>query len=533
LTNFREIGTINKVFQDVVNRYPEKTALIFNDQKYTFSELHKMVEKVAAYLYGNGISKEDRVIIYLPHLAQWIAIWLGLQKIGAIAVPVTHFYGFEELVYIGNDSDVETIFCSDRNVEQVIAASEKKPFKKIIVIGEMPDTKKFSGLSGAEIVSFNKILQQDISSLPSVEVGRKDIAEILYTGGTTGTPKGVPITNINFLEAIEVKRNEIEPLIPKGEGVAVQGAPLNHIMGQELGLCSLLSGDTLILLPRMDLEILFSQIEKHKASVLFGTPTFCRMILEHDKLDNFNLKSLKYVFTAGEALPPEVSRKWYKKFNIPIFHGLGTTETCGGIAGTNAGEPFPEGTVGKEVPTKKVMLVNPETLEPISVANEPGELLVHSENMVTGYWNKPEETARHFINLDGKIWYKTGDIVRMDEDGWIFFVDRSVDMIKHKGYRVAATKVEAVLYKHDAVFECCVVGVPDDKVGERIKAFIVPQKGKEGVSADDLIKWCSERLSSYEVPSDIEFTNDLPKSAVGKILRRKLRDQERQKLENK
>ena len=199
-------------------------------------------------------------------------------------------------------------FCSDRNVEQVIAASEKKPFKKIIVIGEMPDTKKFSGLSGAEIVSFNKILQQDISSLPSVELVGK-ILQKYYILVAPLVPKGSTITNINFLEAIEVKRNEIEPLIPKGEGVAV-GRPLNHIMGQELGLCSLLSGDTLILLPRMDLEILFSQIEKHKASVLFGTD-FCRMILEHDKLDNFNLKSLKYVLQL-ERHSLQVSRKWYK-----------------------------------------------------------------------------------------------------------------------------------------------------------------------------------------------------------------------------
>ncbi|MGI6328647.1 MAG: class I adenylate-forming enzyme family protein [Dethiobacteria bacterium] len=521
-----EFGTINEVFQDTVSRFPDKTALIFNDQKYTFSELHKMVEQVAAYLYSSGISKQDRVIIYLPHLAQWVVIWLGLQRIGAAAVPVTHFYGHEELVYIGTDSEVETIFCNDKNVNQVITAAEKRPFKRIIVVGDK--AADLPVVEGVDILSFDSIMQQKVSPLPAINIDKKDLAEILYTGGTTGTPKGVPISNINFLEAIGVKRNEIEPLVPKGSGVAVQGAPLNHIMGQELGLCSLLSGDTLVLLPRMDLDVLFSQIEKYKASVLFGTPTFCRMILEHDKLDNYNLNSLLYVFTAGEALPPEVAKRWFDRFKKPIYHGLGTTETCGGVAGTNAGEPFPEGTVGKVVPTKKVKLVNPETLEPVAV-NEPGELLVHSENMVTGYWKKPEETARHFIHLDGKMWYRTGDIVRMDEEGWIFFVDRSVDMIKHKGYRVAATKVEAVLYKHDAVFECCVVGVPDEKVGEKIKAFIVTKEGMKNVTAEELIEWCSGRLSSYEVPNSVEFTDALPKSAVGKILRRKLRDQERQK----
>ncbi len=521
-----KFGTINEVFQDIVNRFPEKTALIFEDRKYTFSELHKLAEQVAGYLHSNGISKQDRVIIYLPHLAQWVAIWLGLQRIGAAAVPVTHFYGYEELAYIAADSEVDTVFCNDKNLNQVLTASKNRPFKRIIVVGGKPAAAPAA--EGVDILTFDSILQQKAAPLPAIEIDKKDLAEILYTGGTTGTPKGVPISNINFLEAIGVKRNEIEPLVPKGKGVAVQGAPLNHIMGQELGLCSLLSGDTLILLPRMDLDVLFSQIEKYKASVLFGTPTFCRMILEHDRLDNYDLNSLLYIFTAGEALPPEVARKWYGRFKKPIYHGLGTTETCGGIVGTNAGEPFPEGTVGKVVPTKKVMLVNPETLEPVAV-NEPGELLVHSENMVTGYWKKPEETARHFIQLDGKMWYRTGDIVRMDEEGWIFFVDRSVDMIKHKGYRVAATKIEAVLYKHEAVFECCVVGVPDEKVGEKIKAFVVAKEGMKNVTAEELIAWCGERLSSYEVPGSVEFTDALPKSAVGKILRRKLRDQERQK----
>jgi long-chain acyl-CoA synthetase len=180
------------------------------------------------------------------------------------------------------------------------------------------------------------------------------------------------------------------------------------------------------------------------------------------------------------------------------------------------------------VPAKQAKLVDPDTLELVPT-NTPGELLVSSENMVDGYWNKPEETALHFINLDGKLWYKTGDILRMDENGWLFFVDRSVDMIKHKGYRVAATKIESVLLKHDAVSECCVVGVPDKDVGEKIKAFVVPKMDARDITADKLIQWCSERLATYEVPQYIEFRNTLPKSAVGKLLRRKLRDEERQK----
>jgi long-chain acyl-CoA synthetase len=252
------------------------------------------------------------------------------------------------------------------------------------------------------------------------------------------------------------------------------------------------------------------------------------MILEHDKLKNYDFSSLAYVFTAGEAMPKEVARRWEKVFEKKVYNGLGSTETCGGITGTPVEEQYPEGTAGKVVPNKEVKLIDPDTMERVP-PGEPGEALVHARHMVTAYLNKPEETARHFINIDGKIWYRTGDIVRIDENGWTFFVDRSVDLIKHKGYRVAATIVEAALYKHDDVYECCVVGVPDEKVGEKIKAFVILKAGAKGVTEDELIKWCQESLSSYEVPNCIEFRTELPKSAVGKILRRKLRDEERKK----
>jgi long-chain acyl-CoA synthetase len=178
------------------------------------------------------------------------------------------------------------------------------------------------------------------------------------------------------------------------------------------------------------------------------------------------------------------------------------------------------------------MLIDPDTLEPIHPnSDEPGELLVSSEHMTRAYWNKPEETAERFVNLDGKVWYKTGDILSIDKDGWAYFHDRSVDLIKHKGYRVAASKVEAVLQENPAVIASCVVGVPDPKVGERIKAFVVLKEDVKGVTAYDLIRWCSERLAYYEVPQYIEFRDMLPKSKVGKLLRREIRSQERRKLE--
>jgi len=524
--------TIDATFRELVKNRPNRTAIIFKNKKYSFAELDGMVEKIAAYLAEKGVKKQERAIIYLPHMPQWVGAWLAMQRLGAVAVPVTHFYGYEELSYIGKDSEARIIFCADRNLDQVIKAAKNSLFERIIVVGDEFSAQSIERTPAkeVEIISFSSILSGNYPLLPAIQVKSSDIAEILYTGGTTGLPKGVPLSNILLLEAIQVSRDMSESVVPKGEAVALQGVPLNHIFGQEVGLGALLFGDTLILLPRMDLEDLFSHIEKYKASIFFCTPTLCRMILEHENVENYDFSSLVYVYTAGEALPVEVARKWTQKFKMPLYNGLGSTETCGGISLTPAGQPFPEGTGGKISPIKQVKLLDPDTQEPVS-PGEPGELYVASENMVTAYLNKPEETALHFVQMDGRMWYKTGDIVRIDKDGWLFFVDRSVDMIKHKGYRVAATKVEGVLYKHPAVVECCVVGVPDPKVGEKVKGFVVLKAGYEDVTAEELINWCSERLASYEVPSMVEFRETLPKTAVGKILRRQVRDEERRKQE--
>ena len=528
----QHLNTINEVFRHTVKQYSDKTALVFKNEQYTFSELDQLIEKVAAYFYSKGLRKQERIIIYLPHMSQWVISWLAMQRIGVTVIPVTHFYGNEELGYIAKDSEAKTILCMDRNFEQVIKASAVSPFNRIIVVGDefnLESEPSFDG-KALEIISFSSILKESISPLAAVPIEANEYVEILYTGGTTGFPKGVPISHNMLLTTMNRKRGEFELLVPRGKGVALQGAPLNHILGQEMGLASLLSGDTLVLLPRMDLEDLFAHTEKYKVTTFFGTPTLYRMILEHEKSDNYDLSSLAYVFAAGEAMPREVARKWEQKFGKKIYCGYGSTETVGGICEISVDETFPEGTIGKVVRNKEVKLVDPDTMEPVP-PGEAGEVLVYAKNMVTAYLNKPEETAKHFINIDGKTWYRTGDIVRFDENGWAFFVDRSVDLIKHKGYRVAATKVEAALYKHDAVHECCVVGVPDKKVGEKIKAFVILKAGAKGVTENELIQRCQESLSSYEVPNYIEFRTELPKSAVGKILRRKLRDEERQKLD--
>jgi long-chain acyl-CoA synthetase len=540
-------GSVYEAFKTNAEKSPDKIALIYLGKKYTYSQLKEMSEHLARALYKLGIRKQDKVMIYQPHAPQWIIEWLALQRMGAVAVPITHFYGPREIQYIANDSGAETIFCMDTNFGYVTKVLSSTHLKRIVVatMSEvLPWWKKMIGRLynripegkfnvGENIVTFNSLLQKELPPLPSSLSSKgEEIIELVYTGGTTGFPKGVPLSCAIFLLSTNEQRKASEGVIPRGEDTVIQGAPLFHVLGQEVGIGALLSGDTLVLLPKMFLDAIFDHIERFKITSFFGTPTMYRMVLEHDRVDYYDLSSLKYCFCSGDTLPLEVANKWAKKFGIPICQGYGASETCGGVFMTPAEKAFPERTVGKLVPHWRVMLVHPDTLEPMPPeSDEPGELLVSSEQMIRTYWNKPEETAERFVNVDGRVWYKTGDILSIDKDGWAYFQDRSVDLIKHKGYRVAASKVEAVLQENPAVIASCVVGVPDLKVGERIKAFVVLRQDVKGVTAYDLIRWCSERLVYYEVPQYIEFRDMLPKSKVGKLLRREIRSQERRKLE--
>ena len=526
LGNFK---TIKDAFLDTVEKYPDKTAIIYQGTNYTYAEVDRFAEKIAAYFNQKGLKKQERVILYLPHMPEWINIWLAMQRLGVAVLPVTHFYGHGEISYMANDSGTRIIFCGEKNFDQVAKASESHHFDKIIIVGDNYDKElaKQVAAKDTEIISYTDVINAATAPLPDIQVEPTDLAEVLYTGGTTGFPKGVPLTNTLLMTAMRTKRGEFDPILPYGTGVALQGAPLFHILGKELGISSLLSGDALILLAKMDVEDIFKNIESYKVTTFFSTPTLLRMMLDHENVDKYSFDSLVYVFAAGEALPPEVNKRWLERVKRPIYQGYGSTETCGGISGTPVGVDFPFGTIGKIVPTKKTLLYNPDTEAP-AAPGETGELFVSSEDMVTAYLNKPEETAAHFVQIDGKTWYKTGDIVRFDENGWLFFVDRSVDMIKSKGYRVAATKVESAVYKFEAVSECCAVGIPDEKEGEKLKVFVVLREGFEGTKPEDITAWCKDKLSSYEVPYLVEFTKELPKSPVGKILRRKLRDAERE-----
>lgn len=533
-------------FAELARKSPNKPALFYLGTPYTYKKLRDLVDTFAQSLENLGVSSGESMLIYLPNSVQWVISWLASIRMGVVAVPIAPVYTPRDVEYIANDSGVKTVVCMDKNFGYVKEVINKTSIRHVIVtelLDSLPLYKRVFGRlsgkissgkvgSGEGIYRFSKLIRNGTPSKRTVPPEKDKIAEILYTGGTTKHPKGVPITHGIFLAgAVEQSGDVRKILIPSETDVTYGSAPMFHILGQALGLNNILSGGgTLILDPRVNLDVIFDSIQRLKVKSIIGVPAFYRMILEHDRLEQYDLGSLKYCFCGGDVLPKEVANRWLAKFGFPLAQGYGTTETCGGVAMCFAGEDFPLTSIGRVLPSKQIKIVDQNTLEP-APQGSPGELLVHAKEMVSAYWRKPEETDDSFVELEGKRWYRTSDVVHMDEAGYIYFVDRTVDVIKHKGYRISASEIEAVLQENPAVIASAVVGLPDKNVGERIKAFVVLKSDIKGVTGYDLIKWCRERLPPYKVPQYIEFRDMLPKSKVGKLLRREIRSDEKRRAE--
>jgi long-chain acyl-CoA synthetase len=290
----------------------------------------------------------------------------------------------------------------------------------------------------------------------------------------------------------------------------------------------LTKGNAAILVPIPQVDAILEDIERTKASLFLGAPMLYRMILENDRLDYYDLSSLKYCWSGGDVLPSEMYNRWLAKFKIPIRQVYGSTEV-GFVAVSPLDRDPVQGSLGFPLPSRQVRVVDPDTMEDVPQGTT-GELIVTSEYIPKGYWNNPEETAKAYVELDGQVWYRMNDFVRMDEDGQLYYIDRSADVIKCKGFRVSCSEIEAVLQDHPAVIGACVIGVPDRKVGERIKAFVVLKPDARGVGGNELTKFCRDRLAAYKIPGYIEFRDMLPKSKVGKLLRREIRDEERRRI---
>ena len=534
-------------FDRMCERYPDRTAVLYLGERFSYSNLKELSERFAGSLVDIGVKKGDRVMIYISNCIQWVIAFLGIQKIGAVVVPVSPIYTSFEIEYMIKDSGTETIICLDTNscyVKEVFASTGLKRAIVTNLVDLLPFWKRYLGVlfdkiphgkvdRDRRVYPFRSLLKH--SPLKSrVELDPwNDLSYILYTGGTTGFPKGVPGNHIGMTSYVnDVTEDVAAGHLKEGEDVYIAVNPLFHIMALGLFMSiGLNKGNTTLLMPIPQVDAILETIERHRGRWLLGVPALYRMILENDRLDYYDLSSLTYCYCGGDVLPAEVFNRWRERFGVPIYQVYGSTE-AGHVTYSRIDKNPKANTVGLPIKSRECIVVDPETLKPVP-PGESGELLVTSPYTVKEYWNKPEETEYSYVKLNDKIYYRMSDFVFQDTDGQLVYVERSADIIKHKAYRVSASEVEAVLQDHATVIGACVIGIPDPKVGERIKAIVVLKEDARGVGGAELTKWCRDRLAPYKVPQYIEFRDMLPKSKVGKLLRREVRDEERRRIEKK
>jgi long-chain acyl-CoA synthetase len=532
-------------FDRMSERYPDRTAVLYLGEHFSYNQLRDLSERFAGALVDLGVKKGDRVLIYISNCIQWVIAFLGIQKLGAVIVPVSPIYTSYELAYMIEDSGAETIICLDTNFCYAQEVFSDTGLKRAIVTNLadlLPLWKRYLGVlfdkiphgkieRDNRIYSFKSLLKHEpMQSQVDIDPW-KDLSYILYTGGTTGFPKGVPGNHIGMTSYVNDVTDDVAgEHLKEGEDIYLAANPLFHIMA--LGLLMSLGlnkGNTTLLMPAPQIDAILETIQRYRARWLLGVPAFYRMILENDRLERYDLSSLRYCYCGGDVLPLEVFKRWQENFGIPIYQVYGSTEAGHVTYSRIEEEPKPT-TIGLPLKSRECIVVDPATLETVS-AGESGELLVTSPYTLKEYWNKPEETKHSYVEIKDKIYYRMGDFVCQDADGELIYVERSADIIKHKGFRISASEIEAVLQDHQTVIGACVVGVPDEKVGERVKAIVVLKEDARGVGGAELIKWCRERLAAYKVPGYIEFRDMLPKSKVGKLLRREIRDEERRRLD--
>jgi len=532
-------------FERMSERYPDRTAVLYLGERFSYSHLRELSERFAGSLIGMGVKKGDRVMLYISNCIQWVIAFLGIQKIGAVVVPVSPIYTSFEIEYMINDSGTETIICLDTNFCYVKEVFEKTGLKRAIVTNLadlMPFWKRYLGVlfdkiphgkvdRDSSVYSFRRLLKHP-PLRSEIELDPwNDLSYILYTGGTTGFPKGVPGNHIGMTSYVnDVTEDVAGGYVKEGEDVYIAVNPLFHIMALGLFMSlGLNKGNTTLLMPTPQVDAILESIQRHRVRWLLGVPALYRMILENDRLDYYDLSSLTYCYCGGDVLPIEVFNRWKERFGVPIYQVYGSTE-AGHVTYSRLGKEPKPSSIGLPLKSRECIVVDQNSMKPVP-PGESGELLVTSPYTVKEYWNKPEETEYSYVQLSGKVYYRMSDFVCQDTDGELVYVERSADIIKHKGYRVSASEVEAVLQDHSTVIGACVIGVPDPKVGERIKAIVVLKEDARGVGGSELTKWCGERLASYKVPRYIEFRDMLPKSKVGKLLRREVRDEERRRVE--
>ena len=536
--------SVPQAFDKMADQYAKKNALIFYGKKITYGKLKELTDSFAAALSALGISKGDTVAMYLLNCPQYVIAYFGALKVGAKVTPISPVYTSKEVKHQLEDSEARAVVCEEilyDNVERtgvkldhVILtdiAEYLPPLKKLF--GKSALSKAYSGMAAptaahiekAGLLRFQDLLKKYPGPPPQVDIHPKeDLAALPYTGGTTGLPKAAMITHHNMI-ALQQQIMAFWPMFEEGNEVVMGFLPFFHIYGQVVVMFnSLVQGFTVVLFTTPDIDDILSGMDRYQASAFFGVPTLFEYLNEYEKTDRVNWKKLKMIACGADTLHESTINAWERRTGAPIMEGYGMTETTAVSHSTPYHRPK-SGSFGVPLPSVDAAIVDVDGVECVPVG-EDGELILSGPNIMQGYWRRPEGTRETMMDMDGKRWLRTGDLVRMDEEGYFHFFDRKRDLIKFKGYSVFARHVEEVLYKHPKIKAAGVVGVPDPKVGQLIKAYVVLESDARGkISEEEVMAFCKENLAHYKVPRIIEFRGELPKTDVGKVSRRELREE--------
>ncbi len=534
--------TLDKILSETVRRFPDHTALLFYGTKITYADLDLLVNRFANALAGLGVKKGDRVALMLPNIPQMVIAYYGALRLGAIAVATNPLYKEHELEVQLKDSGAETLVAVDLFYPVISPVLPKTKVKHLILCGikdylPFPLNLLYPIKARIEkqwvtvkrvppIRDFLSLLNEAPATPVSATVSPDDTAILQYTGGTTGTPKGAVLSHRNLV-VNAVHNREWLTNRKEGEERMLAVIPFFHVYGMTTAMnLGVLIGAELILIPKFHTKEVLHFINKYRPTIFPGIQAMYLAIGHYPKIHKYDLTSIKAAISGAGPLMREVQERFEELTKARIVEGYGLSEAspvthCNPVFGKRK-----LGSIGLPFPDMDAKIMDIETGEKEMPVGATGELVVKGPQVMKGYWNKPKETAHA---LRGG-WLHTGDIARMDEEGYFFIVDRIKDMIKTVGENVYPREVEEVLYAHPKVKDAVVVGIPHDEfLGEKIKAYIVLKEGQTA-TAEEIIEFCREKLSKFKVPKDVEFRDQLPKTLVGKVLRRILRDEERAKL---
>lgn len=528
--------------ENAAKKYPDRACTIFKGAVISYKEMNALSDHMAAALVELGVKKGDRVGIFMPNIPQFVIAYFGILKAGGIVVAVNPTYPPDEVLTPVNDANIEIMFTLTRFYKTLTTVREKSKLKKIIVsnikealspvtrllftlLKEKKGGDHLDALDARDVWMKDLLKKHENSARPTVDISPDDIALFQYSGGTTGVPKGAVALHRNVVaNTLQIK--SWMPNLEEGKEIVLMGIPLFHVYGMVAGMnFAMTNGASMVMIPNArDLKDVLQNISKYKTTIFPGVPLLYNGINNHAdvKAGKYDLSSIKACISGSAPLMRETKEQFEKLTGGKVFEGYGLSEAptathCNPLLGINK-----TGSIGMPLPDVDVKIISLDDGETELPQGEIGEIAIHGPQVMKGYHNMPTETANSLRQLkDGKTWLFTGDIARMDEDGYFYIVDRKKELIKPGGFQVWPREVEEAIASHPKVLEVGVGGIPDPNRGETVKAWIVTKPG-ETLTVEELKAHCKEHLAPYKVPTHYEFRTELPKTTVGKILRREL-----------